>query len=131
MALRRYGVPFVVALALASVAIWTTSPFIGEFGDIGLVTLAGAPIGLVTALASRRWGGVLAMLLAFGIAGAPVGVMAVQTPGDVLKYAIGAAGLYALAMGILGLPVYLVTVAVIRLAARRVDSHEGPRPGLG
>jgi hypothetical protein len=67
-------------------------------GYFGVVILAGAPIGLVAAPASRSWRGALAML-GFGIAGAVAGAAEAGSAGNLPTFTIGGAALIALGMG--------------------------------
>ena len=88
-------------------------------GHFALVIWSAVPIALVAGIASRTWLGVVSMVAGFGLAGAVAGILdGLATGGDLLTDAVQTALIVALSMGVVGIPVYLATVGVIRLVVR-------------
>ena len=109
----------VLALMLAQrigAALGIGDPTTGHFV---VVTYAAFPVAVVAAIMSRRWRGVLGLLAGFAVAGGVAGVFAdLGSSGDLVTDVIASGLIVLLSMGVVGAPVYLGTMAVVRLVVQ-------------
>ena len=130
---RDHRASFLVGALGGMVALLLAAPIgsslgVGDAatGHYAIVTWAAVPVAVIAAIASRAWLGVVGLLAGFALAGAVAGIFAgLGSSGDLLTDVIEAALIVLFSMGAVGIPVYALTIAAMRLVARVRSTDDG------
>lgn len=125
--LRSLRLPFLTGMVGGVVALLLAAPLgdalrIGDSvtGHFTVVMWSAVPIAVIAAVLSKAWFGVIGMVAGFGAAGAVAGVFGgLGSTGDILTDVVQSGLIVLLSIGVVGVPVYLLTRVVVVLIDRR------------